>query len=173
MARPMFFYAGVYDDASDAETDLEAIKRLNDTKAIGTYDSAIVVKQPDGEVRVTKTEKPVEHGAWIGAAAGAAVGLLFPPLIPVTAAAGAGVGAWIGHLAHGTSRDEIKRIGGSLNEGDAAVVVIGIDNDAEKVQGAATHARDHSLQRKVGDWDDAEQDALVAVEHEETAAAPA
>jgi hypothetical protein len=48
-------------------------------------------------------------------------------------------------------------------------VVIGIDNDAEKVEGAATHARDHTLQRKVGDWDDAEQDALTAVEHEEKA----
>ena len=173
MARPMFFYAGVYDSATDAETDLDAIKRLNDTKEIGSYDSAIVVKEADGNVRVTKTEKPVEHGAWIGAAAGAAVGLIFPPLIPVTAAAGAGVGAWIGHLAHGTSRGELKRVGASLNEGDAAVVVIGVDNDADKVKGAATHARDHSLQRNVGDWDDAEQDALTAVKHEETAGAPA
>src|SRR5512133_3773972 len=74
MSKPMFFYAGVYESATDAEADLEAIKRLNDTKAIGSYDSAIVVKEADGNVRVTKTEKPVEHGAWIGAAAGAAVG---------------------------------------------------------------------------------------------------
>ena len=40
MAKPMFFYAGVYDSAGDAEGDLEAIKGLHDTKAIGSYDSA-------------------------------------------------------------------------------------------------------------------------------------
>ena len=167
MAKPMFFYAGVYDNASDAEADERAIKSLNDTKAIGSYDSALVLKRPDGSVKVTKTEKPSEHGAWVGVAAGAAVGLLFPPALPATIAAGAGAGAWIGHLAHGTSRKELRRIGDTLKEGDSALVVIGIDNDAEKVEEAATRARDHSLQREVDDWDDAEQDALEAVKAEE------
>ena len=173
MAKPMFFYAGVYDSASDAETDLKAIKGLNDTKAIGSYDSAIVVKQADGNVKVTKTEKAAEHGAWIGAAAGAGVCLLFPVAIPAVLAGGAGAGAWIGHLAHGTSRGELKRIGATLDDGDSAVVVVGIDNDAEKVEGAASHARDHHLERDVGDWDDAEQDALEAVSKQEKAGTPA
>ncbi len=60
-----------------------------------------------------------------------------------------------------------------LDEGDSAVVVIGIDNDAEKIESAASHARDHHLQRNVGDWDDAEQDALEAVSKEEKAGTPA
>ena len=86
-------------------------------------------------------------------------------------AAGAGAGAWIGHLAHGTSRGELKRIGAKLDDGDSAVVVVGIDNDAGKVEGAASHARDHHLKRDVGDWDDAEQDALEAVKQAEAATA--
>ena len=68
MSKQMFFYAGVYDSASDAEADCSAIKSLNDSGAIGSYDTAIIVKQPDGQVKVTKTEKPAEHGAWVGAA---------------------------------------------------------------------------------------------------------
>ena len=173
MAKPMFFYAGVYDSASDAEADLDAIKRLDDSKTIGSYDSAIVVRRADGSVKVTKTEKPAEHGAWVGAAAGAGVCLLFPVAIPVVLAGGAGAGAFIAHLAHGTSRGELKRIGGTLNEGDAAVVIVGVDKDASQVESAATHARDHHLQRGVGDWDEAEQDALEAVKQEEKAATPA
>jgi uncharacterized membrane protein len=171
MSKPMFFYAGVYTDASDAAADLKAIKSLNDSKAIGSYDSEIIVKKPDGNVKVTKTEKPAEHGAWVGAAAGAGVAVLFPPALPLVvagaAAGGAGVGAWFGHLAHGVSRGEAKRIGAMLKEGDSAVVVVGIDRDAEQVEKTATHARDHVLKRAVADWDDAEQDALEAVKQDE------
>ena len=54
MAKPMFIYVGACDSATDAEADCDAIKRLNDSGAIG---SAIIVKQVDGGVRVTKTEK--------------------------------------------------------------------------------------------------------------------
>ena len=32
MAKPMFSCAGVHDGASDAETDLEVIKRLDDAR---------------------------------------------------------------------------------------------------------------------------------------------
>ena len=174
MSKPMFFYAGVYGNASDAEVDCDAIKRLNDTDAIGSYDSAIIVKKPDGDVNVTKTEKPAEHGAWVGLAAGAGAAILFPPLlvgVVGAGAAGAGAGAWFAHLAHGTSRGEAKRIGAMLNEGDSALVVIGIDRDAEQVENAAGRARSHVLKRDVGDWDAAEQDALEAVKQAETATA--
>jgi uncharacterized membrane protein len=172
MSKPMFFYAGVYDSASDAEADCDAIKSLNDSGAIGSYNSAVIVKEPDGNVKVTKTEKPAEHGAWIGAAAGAGAAILFPPLLPaviVSGATGAGAGAWFAHLAHGTSRGEAKRIGAMLSDGDAATVVVGIDNDAEEVESAATRSRDHVLKREVGDWDDAEQDAMEAVKQAEAA----
>ena len=174
MAKPMFFYVGVYDNASDAQIDDNAIKGLNESGAIGSYDSAIIVRQADGKVRVTKTEKPAEHGAWIGLAAGAGAAVLFPFLLPglvVAGASGAGLGAWFAHLAHGTSRGDAKRVGELLNEGDAAVVVIGIDNDAKRIEAAATLAREHVLERNVGDWDDAESDALEALE--QAAAVPA
>jgi len=173
MAKPMFFYVGVYGSATDAEADCDAIKRLNDAGSIGSYDSAVIVKEADGQVRVTKTEKPAEHGAWIGLAAGAGAAVVFPFLLPglvATGAAGAGLGSWFAHLAHGTSGGEAKRLGAMLNDGDAAVVVIGIDNDAGRVEDAAIRARDHTLSRSVGDWDAAEEDAMDALKHAETAA---
>jgi uncharacterized membrane protein len=164
MSKPMFFYAGIYDNANDADTDLRAIKALNDSGAIGSYDAELITKKPNGEVKVTKTEKPTEHGAWWGVAAGAATVVLFPVAAPALLVAGAsGGGAFIAHIAHGISRGEAKDIGKMLEDGDSAVVVVGIDTDAEQIEAAATHQRDYVLKRNVGDWDDAEQDALAAV----------
>jgi uncharacterized membrane protein len=79
------------------------------------------------------------------------------------AGAGAGLGAWFGHLAHGTSRGEAKEIGALLEEGDAALVVIGIDRDASRIEDAATRAKNHVLKREFGDFDEAEQEALEAI----------
>ena len=176
MAKPMFFYAGVYDNAADADVDYEAIKSLHGAGAIGSYDSAIIVHQPNGEVKVTKTEKPAHHGAWIGLAAGAGAAVVFPFLLPGLtyagmAGAGAGVGAWFGHLAHGTSRGEAKDIGAMLEPGKAALVVIGIDKDAEQIERAASRAEQHVLKREVGDWDEAEQEALASIERAQHAVA--
>ena len=153
MAKPMFFYTGIYDNVADADADYEAIKSLHRGKAIGSYDSAIVVHTPDGDVKVTKTEKPTQKGGWIGLAAGA----------------GAGLGAWFGHLAHGTSRGDAKDIGTLLEPGKAALIVIGIDKDAEQIERAATRAQQHVLKREFGDWDEAEQEALAAIERAEPA----
>ena len=81
MANPMFFYTGIYDSTGDAELDYDAIKELRNQDAIGSYDSAIIVHLPNGEVKVTKTEKPTKHGAWIGVAAGVGTAGVFPFLL--------------------------------------------------------------------------------------------
>jgi uncharacterized membrane protein len=166
MAKPMFFYTGIYDSTGDAELDYEAIKELRNQDAIGSYDSAIIVHLPNGEVKVTKTEKPTKHGAWIGVAAGAGAAVVFPFLLPAVGAAavgGAGLGAWFGHLAHGTSRGDAKEIGDMLKPGTTALVVIGVDHDAEEIESAARRAKANVLKRDVGDWDEAEQEALDSI----------
>ncbi len=64
--RPAFLYAAIYDEIADAEADYEAVFDLHAAGAIGTFDSAVIRKEEDGKVRVTKTEKPTQHGAWSG-----------------------------------------------------------------------------------------------------------
>jgi uncharacterized membrane protein len=165
--QPMFFFAGVYDTAADADADYEAIKALHDAEEIGSYDAAIITKQADGKVKVSKTEKPTEHGAWIGLAAGAASAVVFPFLLPtlaVSGAAGAGLGAWIGHLAHGTDRDDAKEIGAMLDEGDAALIVVGIDRDAGRIEAVATRATKHTTKQLRADFAEAEREAVAAIE---------
>ena len=63
------------------------------------------------------------------------VGILFPPIMLVAdladaaigEAVGAGAGGLIGHLWRGMSRSDMKELGEALDEGEAALVVVGED----------------------------------------------
>jgi uncharacterized membrane protein len=162
--KPMFFFAGVYSDLADAEADYDAVKALHAGNMIGSYDSAIISKDESGKVKVSKTEKPTQHGGWIGLAAGAAVAVAAPVAMPVVVAAGgAGLGAWIGHLARGMSRADAKEIGAMLHEGTAALIVIGVDKDAERVEKTVTKATRYATKRLTADTDEAEKEAIEAM----------
>ena len=54
------------------------MKELHSLGVIGTHDAAVITKDADGKVKVSKHEKPTDHGAWTGVAVGAVVGILFP-----------------------------------------------------------------------------------------------
>jgi uncharacterized membrane protein len=138
--RPVFLYAAMYDDIDDAEADYEAVFDLHAAGVIGTFDSAVIRKEDDGKVRVTKTEKPTQHGAWTGAAVGALVGIVFPPAILGSAIVGAGAGGLTGHLRKGISRGDLKDLGDELEAGTAAVIVFGESKIQEQLEKALTRA---------------------------------
>ncbi len=108
--------------------------------AIGTFDSAVIRKEEDGKVRVTKTEKPTQHGAWTGAGVGALVGLIFPPAVLGAAIVGAGAGGLTGHLSRGISRGDLKELGDELEAGTAAVIVLGESKLEEQLEKATARA---------------------------------
>ena len=138
--RPVFLYAAIYDDVDAARADYEAVLDLHAVGLVGTFDSAVIEKE-DGKVRVHKTEKPTQHGAWTGIAVGAVAGILFPPSIVATAAAGGVAGGVIGHLWKGLSRGDLKDLGEALDEGDAALIVIGESKVEEQVEKAVKRAK--------------------------------
>jgi uncharacterized membrane protein len=158
--KPMFLLVGVYDDLPAAEADYDAVKALHAGGLIGSYDSVIVSKGPDGKVKVTKTEKPTQHGGWIGLAAGAAVAIAAPVAMPaLVTAGGAGLGAWIGHLARGISRSDARELGDTLEVGSAALIVVGVDKDAERIEKAAAKASKYIKKQVEADPEEAEREA--------------
>ena len=138
--RPVFLYAAVYDEIAAAEADYEAVFELHAAGAVGTFDSAVIEKE-DGKVHVHKTEKPTQHGAWTGIAVGAVAGILFPPSIIGTAIVGGAAGGVIGHLWRGMSRGDLKDLGEALDEGEAALIVIGESKIEEQLEKATKRAR--------------------------------
>lgn len=139
--NPVFVYAATYASVDDADADYDTLLDLHDADLVGTYDVAIISKDADGKVHVKKHEKPTQHGAWTGAAVGAVIGILFPPSILGMAAVGGATGGAIGHLARGMSRGDMKELGELLDDGQAALVVVGqskigeqLDKDLERAQ---------------------------------------
>ena len=131
--KPVFVYAATYTSLDDAEADYDTLLDLHDADLVGTYDVAIIDKDDEGKVHVTKHEKPTQHGAWTGAGVGAVIGILFPPSLIGMAAVGAATGGLIGHLARGMSRGDMKDLGDLLDEGQAALVVVGESNIGEQL----------------------------------------
>ncbi len=138
--NPVFVYGAVYADRDDADADYDTLLDLHSADLVGTYDVALVYKDDEGKVHVTKHEKPTQHGAWTGAAVGALVGIIFPPAILGSALVGAAAGGGIGHAMGGMSRSDAKELGDYLDTGQAALVVIGESRVQEQLDKALTHA---------------------------------
>ena len=123
--KEVFVFIATYGGMVDARADFEAVGDLHDRGIIGTYDAALVEKDSQGKVHVHKREMPTRKGAWTGIAVGAVVGILFPPSIIGSAAVGGATGGLIGHLWRGMSRKDMKELGEALDDGTAALVVVG------------------------------------------------
>ncbi len=157
----VFIYIGTYPSESAARADYDLVKDLHLVGAVGTYDAAVITKDAAGKVHVNKDEMATRHGAWGGAAVGAVVGILFPPAIIGSAIVGAAVGGVGGHLWRGMSRSDVKEFGEIIDDGQAALLIVGEDKLAEAVDKAGLKADKHvakELDVSAKDVDQAVQD---------------
>ena len=168
-------YVGVYDNASDADTDYEAVKDLHSKAGlIDAYDAAVIERRADGKVKITrKHETPTRVGGVLGAGAGLATGLviaLFPiaaiggGLLAVATGSGAVLGAVAGHAAAGMSRKDLKELGEHLDSGQAGLVVVAVSDMEAKVERAMKQARKREARQLKADTAAIEADAKSAQE---------
>jgi uncharacterized membrane protein len=143
MAREdgVFLLVGEYASTDDAKADYEIVKDLHAAGVIGGFDAAVITKDEDGKVKVNKDETSTRKGAWGGAGVGALVGILFPPSLIASAAVGAVAGGFGGHLWRGMSRGDMKDVGEMLDDGEAALVVIGDWRLEERIDELMRHAQ--------------------------------
>jgi uncharacterized membrane protein len=81
-------------------------------------------------------------------AVGAAIGLIFPPSVLVSGLVGAGAGALMGHLQGGMSRSDLKEIGETLEESEAALIVVG-EATIERAVDEATKRAKRAMKKEV------------------------
>jgi len=72
------------------------------------------------------------------------IGIIFPPSLLVGAAAGGLAGGLIGHFWKGMSRKDVKELGELLDEGEAALLIVGESALQSYVDKALTRARQRS-----------------------------
>ncbi len=139
-SEAVFIYIGTYPNEAAAQADYAVVKDLHAVGAVGSYDAAVVTKDDNGKVHENKDEMATRHGGWGGAAVGALVGCLFPPAIIATTAVGAAIGAVSGHLWRGMSRSDVKELGDLIDDGQAALVIVGENTIEQAVDKAALKA---------------------------------
>jgi uncharacterized membrane protein len=166
-------YVGVYDNASDADSDYQLVKDLH-TKAglIDSYDAAVIERRADGKVKITKKhETPTRVGGVLGGGVGLATGLvlvLFPfaavggGLLLATTAGGAVLGSVAGHTAAGMSRHDLKELGEHLDAGQAGLVVVGVSDMGAKIEKSMKKARKVEAKELKVDTAEMEADAKAA-----------
>jgi uncharacterized membrane protein len=161
-ADAIFIYIGTYPDESSARADYDVVKDLHLAGAVGTYDAAVVTKAK-GKVHVNKDETATRHGAWGGAVVGGVLAVLFPPSILVGAGVGAAIGGVSGHVWKGMSRADVKELGELIDDGEAALVIVGESTIEQYLDKAALKAEKHlakQLDVSTKDLDKAIQDAI-------------
>jgi uncharacterized membrane protein len=161
-----FLYIGTYPNEAAARADYDVVKDLHALDVVGTYDAAVITKDSSDKVHLNKDEMATRHGGWGGAAAGAVLGILFPPSIIGTAVVGAAVGGVGGHLWRGISRSDVKELGELIDDGEAALLVIGASTLEEALDRAELKAEKHiakQLDVSAADVDAAVRDAAGQV----------
>ena len=146
MAKPdaVFICIGTYPTWAGAQDDYGVVKDLHAAGAIGTYDAAVVTKDEGGYVHVNKDEMATRHGAWVGAA----------------------IGGVSGHLWRGMSRADVKELGDIIDDGQAALIIVGESKLQDAIDKAALKAEKHvakELNVSKKDVDQAVQEAATEV----------
>ncbi|WP_104165146.1 DUF1269 domain-containing protein [Cryobacterium sp. N22] len=162
----VFLFIGTYPSEEAARADYDVVKELRSAGAVGAYDAAVITKDDKGKIHVNKDETATRKGGWVGAGIGAAVGLIFAPAVIATAIVGAGVGAVGGHLAKGLSRSDLKELGDLIDEGEAALLVVGestVEDAIDKTELKAEKRVAKQLDVSTEDVDEAFKDAAGEV----------
>ena len=139
MADNFVAYVATYDDKDTAKEDFETLREAG----LRDITAALVSRSDSGRLHIHEKTIAGKVGAATGMIGGAVLGAIFPPagvaLVTDAAIGGASLGA-IGHFAGGISRPALKELGAMLDDGQAAVVAVGVDAVAEDVEGALSHA---------------------------------
>jgi uncharacterized membrane protein len=122
-----------FDDETGAFEMRDALKRMQKQHLLKLEDAAVVVRKPDGKVKVKQAVSLVGEGALGGAFWGMLIGILFwMPWL------GLAVGAASGALAYsladvGVDDGFIKRVGNTIEPGHSALFLLVEDAKPDKV----------------------------------------
>ena len=122
-----------YQDTETAQRVRAVLIEATKEHLLQLDDAVVVERQPDGKVKLHQAMSTSGAGAAGGALWGGLIGLLFlAPLFGM--AIGAASGALAGKFTDvGVNDDFMKKLGGSIPEGGAALIVLGRSDAPDKV----------------------------------------
>lgn len=156
--------AAAYDDVATAQADYDTVKELFKREGIGhDFDASVVQRDADGKSHViSKHEESTRHGLKWGLAVGAACAVL--PVVGLVGgmAAGGAIGAASGHVKGGMKDSDLKKVGDTLDEGQAGLVVVYATNLNDQIE-SVIRAKDKYVTEEV-DVNQATLDKQIAAD---------
>lgn len=156
--------AAAYDDVATAQADYDTVKELFKREGIGhDFDASVVQRDADGKSHViSKHEESTRHGLKWGLAVGAACAVL--PVVGLVGGmvAGGAIGAAAGHVKGGMKDSDLKKVGDTLDEGQAGLVVVYATNMNDQIE-ALIRAQDKYVTDEVA-VDQATLDKQIAAD---------
>ena len=163
----VFVQLNAYADVKAAEADQKTVKELHSSDRMGRFETTVIARDDQGQVRVVKGEATAHRWASRGLVVGAVLGVMFPPSILLAAGAGAVAGGFgakdNGLLLKAIPDADLDALGRLINPGEAALVVVG----EESVRHAIEHAKLTPLRQSVktgqGTYAELEQEVMTAL----------
>jgi uncharacterized membrane protein len=126
MIQQVELFAASFSDQYTANQCLDQLKRMEKDGTIDLIDAAVLIKQPDGKLKINEVEELTpKKGRRRGAVVGGIVGAIFPPSILVSAVVGAVAGGALGRFTdQGMKNDDLKALGEELKPGQSAIIAL-------------------------------------------------
>ena len=153
-----------FEDEKSAFEMRDALARLQKQHLIALEDAAVVVRKPDGKVKVKQAVSLVGQGALGGAFWGMLIGLLFwAPWLGL--AIGAAAGALGGALGdYGVDDSFIKEVGNTIEPGHSALFLLVRDVTPDKVLDEVKQFNPRVLRTSLSAEDEAKLKAAFGAE---------
>ena len=145
--QPVVLAVATYAARADADHDFDSARLVGQEGRLDQLGAAVVEKGADGKLEIRRHDSTAEHLAYPSALLDGAITVIAPPLgiallAPVlpTREAWAAVGAIVGHFWHHIPRDSLRRLSDMLESGQAALVVVAVNQTVEEIAGLLTHS---------------------------------
>jgi uncharacterized membrane protein len=152
-------------DQAHGEFVVESLQGAVERKQVTLEDLALVVKDPDGKVRIHQTKDITPgKGAFRGGLIGAVIGLAAPPLLGLTVL-GAGAGALWGKLRDkGVDDNLMKNVVEPLESGHGVVFALGDDASIAAIEARVRELTKGDITTFTFDPDDESELRAMAVD---------
>jgi uncharacterized membrane protein len=169
--KPMVVVVATYPNLETAEDDFKEVMALHRHGDLGHIAAAIMTKDEDGKVQVSRHDTTSGTLAWTGALVGGLLTIIAPPAgvmffaggLVVNAGVLAGAGGIVGHYWHNIPKKDLQELGDTLHEGEASLVVVAVDRMEADFDEAITRATKKTVKKMdKGDVEGAYGDAVAA-----------
>lgn len=139
-SKPSTVAVATYANKAAAEADYEAVRSAKSDGHLDHLAIAVVEKTTDGNLEIDRHDSTAKHLAWGGGILGAAATVVFAPLgivflgpLVANTAVYAGVGGLTGHFWKNVPKDDVRKMGETLEAGSCGLIVVAVNPEGTDV----------------------------------------